>query len=231
MKEKKRIHKAIKIICALTVAYLSLTAMALGQDPKDIPLLKPQLLRGKKLMYALEKRRSSRSISEKALSIDIISNLLWAANGINRPEEGNRTAPSAFRSHSIDIYAATKDGLYLYDAKKSMLKILKAEDIRKFAAVQNWVHKAPIILIYVADFADMKGGEADNTFYAAADSGYISQNVYLFCASEGLATSVIGSIDKPTLTKKMGLRKDQRIILAQPVGYPETPLTDGQKER
>ena len=148
--------------------------------------------------------------------------MLWAAFGINRPETGRRTAPSAINMQEIDIYVARADGLYLFDAKGNILTPLLAEDIRAMTGTQPFVKDAPVNLVYVANLAKMSRLSAENAaFYSAADTGFISQNVYLFCASEGLATVVRGSIDKPALAKAMKLRADQKIILAQTVGYPK----------
>ena len=148
--------------------------------------------------------------------------MLWAAFGVNRPDSGKRTAPSAMNWQEIDIYVATVDGLYLYDAKRHALKPVLAEDIRALTGGQPFVREAPVNLVYVADFSRMGKAKADDKlFYSAADTGFISQNVYLYCASEGLATVVRGSIDRPDLAKVMRLRPDQRVVLAQSVGYPQ----------
>ena len=148
--------------------------------------------------------------------------MLWAAFGINRQDSEKRTAPSALNWQEIDLYVATADGLYLYEAKNHTLEPVLAEDIRAMTGRQSFVRAAPVNLIYVADFSRMgKATDKDKVFYSAADTGFISQNVYLYCASEGLATVVRGSIDRPALAKVMKLRPDQRIILAQSVGYPK----------
>ena len=148
--------------------------------------------------------------------------MLWAAAGINRLESGKRTAPSAKNMQEIDIYVATAAGLYLYDAKTNLLKPILAGDIRGMTGTQGYVKDAAVNLIYVADYSKMGSlsDEAKN-MYAAADTGFIGENVYLYCASEGLSTVVRAAIDKPALAKAMGLRPDQRIILAQSVGYPK----------
>ena len=141
--------------------------------------------------------------------------------GINRPENGKRTAPTASNMQEIDVYVALPECLYLYDAKEHALIPVLKEDIRPNAGKNKFVQTAPVVLIYTADFDKMKKGD-DQTrqFYSATDTGYISQNVYLYCASEGLATVVIGGVDKPLLQEKMKLRPAQRVILTQPVGYP-----------
>jgi SagB-type dehydrogenase family enzyme len=174
------------------------------------------------LMFALKNRRSTRTFSRKKLPQQILSDLLWAAFGINRPDSGKRTAPSARNRQEIDIYVATAEGLYLYDAKPHRLVQLSDEDIRPLCGTQGFVADAPVNLIYVADFSKMGIMEnEDKNLYSAADTGFIGQNVYLFCAANGLATVVRGMIDRSALAKKISLRNDQRVILSQTVGYPE----------
>ncbi|MFH1593694.1 MAG: SagB/ThcOx family dehydrogenase [Candidatus Omnitrophota bacterium] len=207
-------------IIFLIAIYLCNSAV-FAAELKPIKLSEPQLGSGKSLMVALNDRKSVRSFSEKELPLDVVSNLLWAAFGINRPGEGKHTAPSAGNRQEIDIYVAMKGGLYLYDAQKQTLVPVLAEDIREFTGKQDFTQRAPLNLIYVANFAKMGGEEADKVFYSATDTGFISQNVYLFCASENLATVVLGMVNKPALAKIMKLGKDQHIILTQPVGYPE----------
>jgi len=146
---------------------------------------------------------------------------LWAASGVNRPDSGKRTAPSAVNWQELDIYVATAEGLYLYDAKSHRLNPILSEDIRALTGRQPFVREAPVNLVYVADFSRMgRGTNEEKEFYPAADTGFIAQNVYLFCSSEGLATVVRASIDRPALAKVMKLRPDQKITLAQSVGYP-----------
>ena len=141
---------------------------------------------------------------------------------MNRTDTGKRTAPSAMNRQEIDIYVATANGLYLYDAKAHVLNPILSEDIRAMTGTQEYVKDAAINLIYVADYSKMgTSTKEDKDIYSAADTGFISENVYLYCASEGLATVVRGSIDRPALAKMMKLRPDQKIILSQPVGYPK----------
>jgi SagB-type dehydrogenase family enzyme len=173
-------------------------------------------------MQVLKDRGSSRSFSTEKLPLQVLSNLLWAAFGINRPDSGKRTAPSAVNWQEIDIYVATVDGLYLYDAKAQQLQPILSEDIRVMTGRQPFVKEAPVNLIYVADLSRMgTASKEDMDLYSAADTGFISENVYLFCASEGLATVVRGSIDRSSLAKTMKLRSDQKILLSQTVGYPK----------
>jgi len=194
-----------------------------AQELMPIKLLKPQVEGGKTLMQALNQRKSSRRFSNEKLPPQLLSNLLWAACGVNRPGSGKRTAPSAVNLQEIDIYVAMSEGLYLYDAKEHLLTPVLAEDIRAKTGTQRYVENAALNLIYVADFSRMERMRKDDikVFYSAADTGFISQNVYLFCASEGLSTVVRGMIDRPSLAKVMGLGPHQKIVLAQSVGYPD----------
>ena len=196
--------------------------LTLGQELKPLILPAPQTDGGKPLMQALKDRHSTREFSSEKLPPQVLSNLLWAAFGINRPDTGKRTAPSAMNWQEIDVYVATAEGLYVYDAKGNKLDPILAEDVRGAAGVQPFVKDAPLNLVYVADLAKTgKGSAEDRNFYTGADVGFIAQNVYLFCASEGLAVVVRGSVDRPALAKLMKLRPDQKILLAQTVGYPK----------
>ena len=196
------------------------TGAMLAQDLKPVVLPPPQTDGGRPLMQVLKERKTSREFGSEKLSPQILSNLLWAAFGINRPE-GKRTAPSAMNWQEIDIYAATADGLFIYDAKANQLKPVLAQDVRAATGVQPFVAGAPLNLIYVADLAKTSGSASDTELYTSADAGFIAQNVYLFCASEGLATVVRGSVDRAALAKVMKLRPEQKIVLAQTVGYPK----------
>ncbi|MBP7460293.1 MAG: SagB/ThcOx family dehydrogenase [Candidatus Delongbacteria bacterium] len=196
---------------------LIITGITVADSSKDIVLPSPLIQGGKPLMEALRDRQSLRSFSEKKLPLPLVSNLLWAAFGINRPETGRRTAPSAVNWQETDLYVAMKDGLYLYDALGHRLIFKQQGDLRAACGIQDFVKTAPLVLVFVADYSKMEGDKKD--FYSATDVGYISQNVYLFCASENLATVVLGMVDKPALAAKIGLNPDQRVILSQPVGY------------
>jgi SagB-type dehydrogenase family enzyme len=154
--------------------------------------------------------------------VEVLSNLLWAACGINRPESGRRTAPSAVNWQEIDVYVAMADALYLYNAKEHILMPILNRDIRALAGKQSFVKDAPLNLIYVADLSRIsRGNIEEKNFYSAVDTGFISQNVYLYCASEGLATVVRAMIDKEALSKAMNLNDNQKITLSQTIGYPE----------
>lgn len=194
----------------------------MAEDLKPVPLMQFHLYSGRPLMQVLKERRSSREFNTRKLPKRVLSNLLWAANGINRPATGGRTAPSALNQQEIDIYVATAEGLYLYDAKRHQLQPILRQDIRALTGQQTYIQDAPLNLIFVADLARMPRTPAeDRDLYAAVATGFISQNIYLYCASEGLATVVRGGIDRAMLTNIMKLRPEQRIILAQSVGYPK----------
>jgi nitroreductase len=209
-------------VSAATGAILSMAPhITLAQEQKPIQLMRPQMGGGSPIMQLLGKRMSSREFSPAPLPVEVLSNLLWAASGINRPD-GRRTAPTASNRQEIDIYVAAPNGLYLYDAKANLLNPILAEDIRGMTGRQPYVKEAAVNLIYVADYLKMgTATNEDKVLLSAADTGFISENVYLYCASEGLATVVRGNIDRPVLASLMKLRPDQKIILAQSVGYPK----------
>jgi len=197
-------------------------APALAQEREPIQLPPPQTEIGVPLMQALKLRQSSRSFDTRPLPMQELSNLLWAADGINRPESGKRTAPSARNFQEVDIYVALPEALYLYEAKTHSLTPVVAEDLRPMTGVQAFVADAPLNLVYVADLARMgNASEDDKRLYSGTDVGVIVQNVYLYCASQGLAVVVRGSVDRAPLAEAMKLRPEQRIILAQTVGYPK----------
>jgi SagB-type dehydrogenase family enzyme len=215
--------KKISAFSFLIFFVLSMQSSLLAaQEPKEIKLLTPQTEGGRPLMQVLKERQSSREFSAEKLPLQMLSNLLWAADGVNRPDSGKRTAPSAMNWQNIDIYVATADGLYLYNALEHKLTVILSEDVRAATGKQDFVKDVPLNLIYVADFSKInRGTDEDKNFYSAAHTGFISQNVYLYCASEGLATVVRGLIDREALAKVIKLRPDQKVIFAQSVGYPK----------
>jgi len=214
-------RNVLRHLSLVVLALFACLTLAVAQEPKPVPLPSPQTSGGKPLMQVLKDRHSTREFSNQNLSLQMLSNLLWAAFGVNRPD-GKRTAPSAMNWQEIDIYVATQDGLFLYDAKANALDPVLTQDARAATGMQPFVKEAALDLVYVADLAKTgrTGGE-DQTLYTAADTGFIAQNVYLFCASEGLAVVVRGSVDRVALAKLIKLRPNQKIILAQTVGYPK----------
>jgi len=217
--------KLSSVLVSLTLLFSLIFAsplLASLQESKVIKLPAPDLSGGKPLMQCLKLRQSSREFSPEKLPLPVLSNLLWAAYGINRPESGKRTVPSAVNWQNIDLYVATADGLFLYEAKEHALLQVLDQDIRALTGTQDFVKIAPVNLIYVGDYARIpRGTDEDKRFYSAAHTGFISQNVYLFCASEGLATVVRAMINREELAKAMKLRPEQHIMLAQSVGYPK----------
>jgi SagB-type dehydrogenase family enzyme len=212
----KRLRTFVLSICIVC------SAMIFAQEVKPIQLPPPQTEIGKPLMQALKLRQSARSFDSKPLSLQELSNLLWAANGVNRTESGKRTAPTARNWQEIDVYVALPEALYLYEARTHSLKPVLAKDLREATGSQGFVKDAPVNLVYVADFAKMgNASEDDKNRYSGTDTGFVSQNVYLYCASQGLVTVVRGMVDRSSLSKVMQLRPDQKIILAQTVGYPK----------
>ena len=213
----------MKIAYGIISIMLGLAWTVAAAEPlKPVVLPAPQMDKGRPLMQVLKDRQSRRDISpDKNLSLQELSSLLWATCGVNRSDSGKRTAPTACNLQEIDVYVATAEGVFLYEVKGHKLEPVFQEDVRKAAGKQAFVQTAPVVLIFVVDEARMgRRSESDKVFYAATDTGLVSQNVYLYCASEGLATVVIGMVDKPVLAAKMKLRPEQKVVLTQPVGYP-----------
>jgi SagB-type dehydrogenase family enzyme len=203
------------------VLLMTIATSTIAEAPRTVILPPPQTEGGKPLMQALKERHSTREFSPEALPPQMLSNLLWAAAGVNRPATGKRTVPSARDWREIDVYVAMAEGMYRYDARANALQPVVARDLRALTGVQDFVATAPVNLVYVADLDRMEGAAAEQKeFYAATDAGFIAQNVYLFCASANLATVVRGSVERDTLARAMGLAPHQRIVLAQTVGYP-----------
>jgi SagB-type dehydrogenase family enzyme len=205
----------------LFVALLACPADSGGQELAPIPLPAPQTQGGRPLMEVLRDRHSTRSFLPDDIPLQTLSNLLWAGFGVNRPESGYRTAPSAVNWQEVDIYLATREGAYRYDAQANLLEPVRAGDLRALTGTAAFVATAPLNLVYVADLAKItRESEDEKNFYSAIDTGFIAQNVYLYCASEGLATVVRAQVNREALAEALGLRPDQKIIVAQTVGYP-----------
>jgi len=197
------------------------TRKAYAKELVPIKLLKPESANAGELLKILEKRSSAREFAPTPLPVQVLSNLLWAAFGVNRPN-GMRTAPSSSNKQEIDIYVATPDGLYLYDPREQALQPISGDDLRTLTGVQAYVATAAVDLVYVADMTKRTDKTMEGKMLSAyADTGLIAENVYLYCAAEGLATVVRSGIDRPPLAKAMKLRSDQTITLMQCVGYPK----------
>ncbi len=194
---------------------------ALGNAASTLSLPPPQTEGGLPLMQALRQRQSQREFDTAPLALQTLSELLWAAAGINRPALGGRTAPSAMNSQEIDVYAALPEGLYRYDPTAHALALVSATDVRRVTGYQDFVDQAPLELIFVADHSRIRMvPAAQRESYASAAAGAMAQNVYLFCASAGLATVIRAWIDRHALSQAMGLDADHQILLAQTVGWP-----------
>ena len=193
---------------------------ARGDAISSVSLPKPEKQGGMPLMDALAKRQSAREFESRELPAELLSSLLWAAFGVNRPD-GHRTAPTAINSQEIDVFVALPQGAYLYDASAHSLQLIAGCDLRRITGYQDFVDEAPLDLVFVADYRRMAmvpAGQRES--YASVAAGAISQNVYLFCASEGLATVVRGMVDRAALAAALNLRPDQRVVLSQTVGKP-----------
>lgn len=208
-----------RILIGLLVMLL-IASPVLAAD-ESIPLVKPRKDAGQPLLQTLWLRGSTRLFSPKPIPRAILGELLWAAFGVNRPEEGKRTAPSAHNRQEVDVYVTTAEGTFLYDAFTHTLRLVVNRDLRALTGRQKFPGYAPANLIYVVDFARMPGvSRAAAVEAAAVSTGAIVQNVYLYCASEGLGTVVRGWIERDALARALGLRADQYVLLAQTVGYP-----------
>lgn len=207
-------------IARALVLGLACTILLPAQEAQPVPLPKPQITGGKPLMQVLNERMSTREFSTERVPQQVLSNLLWAAFGVNRAD-GRRTAPSGSNRQEIEIYAVMADGVYLYDAQAHALRQVLKDDLRAATGGQDWVAKAPLNLVYVADYTKL-GSQTEENKRANSniDTGFISQNVYLYCASEGLGTVARGGVNRDEMQKALKLRPEQRVVLAQTVGYP-----------
>ena len=211
-----------------TLTKLALGAMgrlrpkpALGDAMPRIALPAPDKAGGMPLMEAISKRHSAREFSRKELPLPVLSNLLWAANGVNRTD-GGRTAPSAMHAQEIDIYVALPAGAYLYDADANALQLVAGTDLRRVTGYQDFVDEAPLDLVYVADHGRMRlVPVASRNSFASAAAGAIAQNVYLFAAGNGLSAVIRAWIDREAIAGALGLGHDQEVLLSQTVGFPK----------
>jgi hypothetical protein len=192
---------------------------------QDIMLPAPDKTGGKPLMQALNERQTTRSFTTDSLTLQQLSELLWAGFGINRPEQGKRTAPSAMNWQEIDLYVTLPGGSYVYIAESHSLRFINNKDLRKETGGQSFVALAALNIVYVADMGKREIKEGDpirdsDLFMSYADAAFIAQNIYLYCASANLGCVVRGSVPDGSLASDLGLRSNQKIILAQTVGIP-----------
>ena len=208
----------VALLAGAALAAMPGLALA-AQETMTLPA--PRRTGGMPLMQALQQRRSTREFAPRPLPPQVVSDLLWAAYGINRPS-GDRTAPYWRHIMVIDVYAAVADGVWLYDPKQHALLPHLAQDIRAATGRQDFAATAALDLIYVAHGERMQNISAEERrLYASVDTGFIGQNVYLFCASEGLATVFRGAVDYPKLAAAMRLDGSAFVTFAQTVGYPK----------
>jgi nitroreductase len=185
----------------------------------EIALPKPNLKSGKPFMQCVAERRTERKFSTRPLSQQTIAEILFVADGVTR-KDGRKTVPTARNKQNQSVYAVTADGIYLYNSKKhSLIPVMKG-DFRKNCGLQPFHKKAPLILLFVADLSAVGNTPADQAIYAGNHSGSASQNVYLYAASENLATVVCGMLDRAALKKMLNLKKDQMVVFSQPIAYP-----------
>jgi len=203
----------------MSAAILSAASTLAAREATERQLPPPRLDAGKPLMQALKLRRSTREYSDRPISDQVLSDLLWAAFGINRPS-GDRTAPYWRHLMVIDVYTAMADGVWLYEPQRHALIRHLPRDIRAQTGQQDFVGHAPLNLVYVAHGERMHDIPPDERrFYASVDTGFIGQNVYLYCASEGLASVFRGAVDYKKLDRLLQLRADEFVTFAQTVGY------------
>jgi nitroreductase len=196
-------------------------AVVLGLEPIELPA--PRAFGNRSLTATLKLRRSTREYADRPLPLQLLSDLLWAADGVNRPN-GDRTAPYWRHVMVLDLYVAMSDGVRLYDAAAHKLLPHLKGDIRKQTGVQDFVSTAPIEVIYVAHGERMTDvSPEERRLYASVDAAFIGQNIYLFCASEGLGTVFRGSVDHAALARILMLPDEQFVTFAQTIGYPHSP--------
>jgi SagB-type dehydrogenase family enzyme len=198
-------------------------APPLGDAAATLALPAPDRSGGLPLMAALAARRSARAFAPQPLSPQQLSDLLWAACGRNR-DDGGRTAPSALNAQEIDLYVALPEGAYRYDATAHALHLVVAQDLRRITGYQDFVDDAPLDLVLVADHTRMGlVPVAQRESYASVAAGAIAQNVYLWCASVGLAAVIRAWIDRQAIADALGLPHDHQVLLSQTVGLPAAP--------
>ena len=216
-------HVSLACVALMTAAVVW-AAPAAAPLPEAIALPAPQTEGGMPLMEALGLRASAREFAPEPLPAQTLSNLLWAAWGINRGDSGRRTAPSARNWQDMDLYVITAEAAYLYQPAANGLLGVAAGDLRRLAGTQTFVRTAPLTVVMVADTRRMLGaGTETHQAYAWAHAGFISQNIYLFCASAGLNTVVRAMVDRPALAAALGLEEHHVIVFAQSVGFPPRP--------
>lgn len=215
-----------RLFYCLVILFLNTFLLPMSIQAQDISLPAPDKYGGKPLMQALNERQSIRTFTKDNLSQQQLSDLLWAGWGINRADQKKHTAPSSRNVQEIDVYVALPSGLYFYVAESHTLKQINNKDLRKLTGTQDFVAEAALNLVYVADLGKLGKKEGDeikdsDLLSSYANTAFIAQNIYLYCASANLGCVIRGMIPKEQLAPEMGLRTNQRIILAQTVGVPQ----------
>jgi nitroreductase len=209
-------------ILAAASALAMAPGIAAAQELRPIELPPPRADFGSSLAQALKRRRSTREFAPRPLPPQVLSELLWSAYGVNRPATADRTAPSWRHARETDILAVMADGVWRYDPIAHRLLPQLAADVRAQTGVQDFVGSAPLDLVYVSNGEHMSGVTPEEQHrFAAADIGFIGQNVYLYCASEGLACVFRASLDQARLARTLKLGETQFIMFSQTVGYPK----------
>jgi nitroreductase len=208
-----------KIIAIIFAVLLALPLAA--QSPKTIVLDPPDTSRGVPVMTALANRASVRQFNPTPISHKDLSDLVWAANGINRPGDNKRTAPSAINAQDIDVYVWIASAFYLYDPVRHTLDLVVEGDFRDmFALSQDYVKEAPLVFLLVSDISRFsRGDETQRLRNAAMDAAMVAQNILIFCASEGFATVPRGIMDSQKIREALNLTDSQHPMLNVPVSY------------
>jgi nitroreductase len=209
------------VIIGLLLSTIFCLSYAQGKEPVMLQLTPPDTARGLPVMKAFKVRASASDFDTVMLSDQDLSDLIWAANGINRPESGKRTAPSATNAQDVDIYVCLKQGTYLYDEKKHALDLVAEGDHRTLVAGrQGFVAEAPVILLLVSDISRFKHGDDSlKLVWAAMDAGIVSQNIAVFCAGTGLRTRPRAIMELEKLRTALKLTATQYLMLNNPVSY------------
>ncbi len=216
-------RRDVNVAILSSVAAAAMPSLGLAQTPQTIALPPPVLEGGKALMQALKDRRSARDYSDRPLPNQVLSNVLWAAWGVNRPQSDGRTAPHWRNVYALDIYLAMADGVWLYEPRSHRVLFYLPGDLRaQTTNNQSFVATAPVNLVYAFDTAKLTGAnETEKIAAASACCAVVGQNVYLACAAEGLATVLRQNVPGEKLARALKLPASQIILFAQTVGYPK----------
>ena len=201
------------------INFILAAAVAATCAADTIKLPPPDRDSGVTVMQALKARHSERAFSDKDVPMDVLSGVLWAANGFNRPDK--RTNATGMNKQTIEIYAIMKSGAYRYDAKaNTLVKVCDADLRRAVAGAQAFAATSPVSLLIVADVSDPVYKGKWNTL-SHYDAGIVSGNIYLYCAANGLATVCRGTMDRDALKKALNFGDNIILHLNHPIGWPK----------